>query len=79
MLIAILILTIFNIGLTMLLIGGAIGVIKDYIDKAVDKINNNTDEDMSSIGTAIFNAESIKHATAARAAASSSFFMTRSF
>ena len=60
MLIAILILTIFNIGLTMLLIGGAIGVIKDYIDKAVDKINNNTDEDMSSIGTAIFNAESIK-------------------
>ena len=60
MLVAILILTIFNIGMTLVLIGGAIGMIKDHVDKAKAEIIDNTDNDMASIGTAIFNAESIK-------------------
>ena len=46
--------------MTLVLIGGAIGMIKDHVDKAKAEIIDNTDNDMASIGTAIFNAESIK-------------------
>ena len=59
MLIAILILTIFNTGL-ILLVMGAVGMALKEIEKAVKEINRNTDHDTESALTAIYNMDSLK-------------------
>ena len=58
MLIAILILTIFNIGLSILAISG-IAMIKDDILKAIAASARHTDESIESATTALFNKETI--------------------
>lgn len=59
MLTAILIIAIFNTGLLVLTIG-AIAVLTDEHRKGVMAIKKNIDDDVESLGTAIFNMESIK-------------------
>lgn len=60
MIIAILILTIFNTGLILLIGLGSFGAIQDLIKKAVYSVNKHTDQDIETLGTAIYNMDSLK-------------------
>lgn len=60
MITVILILTILNTGLILLIGLGSFGAIKDLIKKAVCAVNKNTDQDMETLGTAVFNMDSLK-------------------
>lgn len=60
MLIAILILTIFNTGMIMVLGLGGFSATQDTIRKAEKAINYNTDKDTETALTALFNQDSLK-------------------
>lgn len=60
MLTIILILTIFSIGMNIVLILSATALIKEHQTKAVKAINYNTDKDIETALTAIYNMESLK-------------------
>ena len=59
MLIAILLLTIFNIGLTVLVLAG-VAIVKDDIMAAIVVATKHTDESIEAATTALFNKESLK-------------------
>jgi hypothetical protein len=59
MLIAILLLVIFNIGLTFFVLAG-VAIAKDDIAKGINALAKHTDESIEAATTAIFNMESIK-------------------
>ena len=60
MLIAILILMIFNIGLTILIGLGSLAVMKDVIISVATKVMKHTDGSIEAATTALFNKESLK-------------------
>ena len=59
MLIAILLLTIFNIGLTVFVLAG-VAIVKDDIMAAIVVATKHTDESIEAATTALFNKESLK-------------------
>ena len=60
MIVAILILTIFNTGMIAIIGLGSFGAIQDLIKKAVYAVNKHTDQDIETLGTAIYNMDSLK-------------------
>lgn len=60
MIIAILIITIFNTGLIILMSGAVLMDLKRHTADTAKVINDNTDKDIEALGTAIFNMESLK-------------------
>lgn len=60
MILAILLISVFNTGLILILAGGMLQTLKQYIADTAKCINDNTDKDIEASTTAIFNMDSIK-------------------
>ena len=60
MITAVFIITIFNTGLIFLIGVGGYGALKDLIIQSAKGIKKHVDEDVNTLGTAIFNMDSLK-------------------
>lgn len=60
MILAILLISVFNTGLIIIMGGGVIATLKDYINCTKKQIIDRVDDDIEQLGTAIYNMDSLK-------------------